>query len=78
MNLWLCYVTFCASLVQEVVASSAFYDIKLRDIKGVDIDMGLLRGKPVLVSNVATQCGYTESGYRYYLVIPSGSLTIPI
>lgn len=35
----------------------------IKDIKGQLFDMGQLRGKVTLVMNVASQCGYTNTGY---------------
>ncbi len=38
---------------------AGFYDVKERTIDGKDIAMSEFKGKPVLVVNIASQCGYT-------------------
>ena len=37
----------------------SFYDFKVKDINGVDFDLSSLKGKKVLVVNVASKCGLT-------------------
>ncbi|KAH9303142.1 hypothetical protein KI387_014725, partial [Taxus chinensis] len=34
------------------------------DIKGNDVDLGIYKGKVVLIVNVASQCGFTNSNYK--------------
>ncbi len=36
-----------------------FYDFKVKDIDGNEVDLKKYKGKKVLVVNVASQCGYT-------------------
>ena len=38
---------------------AGFYDVKERTIDGKDLAMSEFKGKPVLVVNIASQCGYT-------------------
>ena len=40
-------------------SKSAFFDFRVKDIDGKDIDLNKYRGKVVLVCNVASQCGFT-------------------
>lgn len=52
--------------------SKALYDFKVKDIEGKDYNLGSLKGKKVLIVNVASQCGYTpqyeqlEQIYKQY------------
>ena len=39
--------------------SQSFYDFKLKTIDGVEFDMSSLKGKKILVVNVASKCGLT-------------------
>ena len=40
-------------------SSKSFYDIPVKDINGGFIDLKSLRGKKVMIVNVASKCGYT-------------------
>ena len=40
-------------------SSKSFYDIPVKDINGGNIDLKSLRGKKVMIVNVASKCGYT-------------------
>jgi glutathione peroxidase len=51
-----------ALLTMTTIATSAqsLYDIKLKDIDGKDTTLAAYKGKPVLIVNVASKCGYTK------------------
>lgn len=39
---------------------SSFYDFKLKDINGKEVDFAAYKGKKLLLVNVASKCGYTK------------------
>ena len=39
--------------------ATSFYDLRAKTIDGVDFDFSTLKGKRVLIVNVASRCGYT-------------------
>jgi glutathione peroxidase len=39
--------------------SSGFYDFKVKTLEGDDFDLSSLKGKKVMVVNVASKCGFT-------------------
>jgi glutathione peroxidase len=41
-----------------------FYDLSAKDIDGNVLEFSSLRNKVVVITNVASYCGYTESHYR--------------
>ncbi|RYG66782.1 hypothetical protein EON64_08970 [archaeon] len=43
--------------------ANSFYDIVEKDDKGNDVFFEKFRGKVVYGVNVASRCGYTQSGY---------------
>jgi glutathione peroxidase len=54
MYKFLIFLFFVSSL-----SASEFYKFKAKDIKGKDVDFSKYKGSPVLIVNVASQCGYT-------------------
>lgn len=43
---------------------SSVYDFTVKDIKGQDVALSKYRGHVVLIVNLASQCGFTESNYK--------------
>ncbi|MFD1014389.1 glutathione peroxidase [Winogradskyella rapida] len=41
-------------------ATSAFYDISINNLQGEPIDLSTLKGKKILIVNVASKCGFTS------------------
>lgn len=54
MYKFLIFLFFVSSL-----SASEFYKFKAKDIKGKEVDFSKYKGSPVLIVNVASQCGYT-------------------
>jgi len=42
-----------------------FYDLSAKDIDGNEVSMGQFRSKPLMVVNVASACGKTDSEYKW-------------
>jgi glutathione peroxidase len=56
------YISFFALMlisVSLVAQSSGFYDFKVKTLEGQDFDFSSLKGKKVMVVNVASKCGLT-------------------
>lgn len=52
--------TLQASLaLNPTTMQSSFYDFKMKDLEGKAVDFSSLKGKKILVVNVASKCGYT-------------------
>jgi glutathione peroxidase len=45
--------------LEDMLIEKSFYDFKMKDIDGNDVDFNQYKGKKVLVVNVASKCGYT-------------------
>ncbi|WP_113925365.1 glutathione peroxidase [Cognataquiflexum aquatile] len=44
----------------EMVMEKSFYDFKMKDINGQEVDFSQFKGKKLLLVNVASKCGYTK------------------
>lgn len=45
--------------LEEMLMAKTFYEFKMKDIDGNEVDFNQYKGKKVLVVNVASNCGYT-------------------
>lgn len=45
--------------IEKLASGTSFYDLKAIDIDGKEYDFAQLKGKKVLIVNVASKCGYT-------------------
>lgn len=45
--------------LEDMLIEKSFYDFKMKDIDGNDVNFNQYQGKKVLVVNVASKCGYT-------------------
>merc|ERR1712001_747947 len=46
------------------VLCTSIYDLKAVDIHGLEVNFNRFRGKVLLIVNVASECGFTDSHYR--------------
>ncbi|KAI3804311.1 hypothetical protein L1987_25757 [Smallanthus sonchifolius] len=44
-------------------SKQSVYDFTVKDAKGQEVDVSKYRGKVLLIVNVASQCGFTNSNY---------------
>ncbi|MEM8895701.1 MAG: glutathione peroxidase [Bacteroidota bacterium] len=47
------------AIVQKTMSQNAIYDFQMMTIDGREFDFDQLEGKPILLVNVASECGYT-------------------
>ncbi|GLT42587.1 hypothetical protein SLA2020_165780 [Shorea laevis] len=47
----------------ESVPQKSIHEFTVKDYKGKDVDLGIYKGKVVLVVNVASKCGFTDANY---------------
>ena len=53
-------ILFALMLMTTLQAQTSFYDFTVEDINGKPYSMEQLKGKKVMVVNVASKCGYTK------------------
>ncbi|KFK31918.1 hypothetical protein AALP_AA6G175800 [Arabis alpina] len=51
------------SMAATSSAPKSIYDFTVKDAKGSDVDLSTYKGKVLLIVNVASQCGLTNSNY---------------
>ncbi|XP_022101692.1 glutathione peroxidase 7-like isoform X2 [Acanthaster planci] len=58
------FVVIASTFPAPVSAAYDFYSFSADDPRGVEVSLNVFRGKPALVVNVASECGYTEGHYE--------------
>ena len=62
------YKYLCLSILLSAwhcqVLCTSIYDLKAVDIHGLEVNFNAFRGKVLLIVNVASECGFTDSHYR--------------
>jgi glutathione peroxidase len=58
-TLFICITAILFSVAGTAQEKKSFYDFKVNDINGQPFDLSTLKGKKVLVVNVASKCGNT-------------------
>ncbi|XAR61230.1 Glutathione peroxidase [Bertholletia excelsa] len=48
----------------ESVPQNSIHEFTVKDSRGKDVDLSMYKGKVLLVVNVASKCGFTDSNYR--------------
>nr|QCF46617.1 ascorbate peroxidase [Pohlia nutans] len=48
----------------QVTSGNSIYDFVVKDINGNDVEMGVYKGKVLLIVNVASACGLTTTNYK--------------
>ncbi|KAL9431701.1 hypothetical protein AB3S75_026825 [Citrus x aurantiifolia] len=56
--------SFSAKNMATQEAPKSIYDFTVKDIRGNDVSLSGYRGKVLLVVNVASKCGLTQSNYK--------------
>lgn len=51
-------------LLARTPTTKTIYGFKVADIDGKEFDLATLQGRPVVIANVASECGRTEAGYK--------------
>jgi len=59
--------TSCSQVAVQMAASAevaeSFYELKAKDLEGNPVDFQQFEGQVVVITNVASECGYTETHY---------------
>ncbi|XP_038074666.1 glutathione peroxidase 7-like [Patiria miniata] len=58
------YAVFISTFPILAFADYHFYSFSANDPRGIQVSLNAFRGKPALIVNVASECGYTKSHYQ--------------
>lgn len=53
------FETSAETAIEMSATEKSFYDYKVKDINGEEVDLSQFKGKKLLLVNVASKCGYT-------------------
>ncbi|CAI0414428.1 unnamed protein product [Linum tenue] len=54
---------FDRAMASNSDSPQSIYDFTVKDARGKDVDLGIYKGKVLMIVNVASQCGLTNSNY---------------
>lgn len=60
MKSFLFFLFTAISFMSSAAYAQGIYDISLNDIHGQQLDLAAYKGKYILITNVASKCGYTK------------------
>ncbi|KAK7251660.1 hypothetical protein RIF29_35041 [Crotalaria pallida] len=63
------YQSSSPSSLMASESSKSIYDITVKDIRGNDVSLSEYRGKVLIIVNVASQCGLTQTNYKELSVL---------
>lgn len=58
------YPSFCSPKTMAGEPPKSIYDFTVKDIQGNEVPLSNYRGKVLLIVNVASKCGLTDSNYK--------------
>ena len=59
MNNFILFLAIIMTTTTFSQTKKSFYDFKVKDIEGKDVDLHKYKGKKLLIVNTASECGYT-------------------
>jgi glutathione peroxidase-family protein len=63
---------------KEIEAIGSFFDLSAKDLDGNDFQFASLRGQVTVLTNVASQCGYTASHYKSLVELYGATANQPV
>ena len=60
------FIILFTILFSDILNAKTIYDFTAVDINGKTISFAKYKGKYLLIVNVASQCGYTDTNYKFF------------